>query len=401
MSEFSVLFMRNGYAILGSLCAGVFVVGTSEYSVAGLLPQLGASLGVSVGTAGQAVTAYALGVVIGGPLVAIATARLPRKGLAAGLMVLFAVGSAISAWAPTFALLLAGRVVSSLSHAAFLAVALVMAAQVVPADRVGRAIAAVASGFTVATLLGVPLGSLLGEWAGWRAPFVVLTVSALATAALLVVMLPKQPAPSTSIREELRVVTRRPVLLSIATTAVGFAGVATVFTYIAPALTALSGFSAPVVSALLFVYGVGSFAGNLAAGRLTDRSLSATVRGVFGGLAGVLAMFPIAIVWQPSAVLIVLLLGLLATATIAPLQGLILQYAGTAPTFAVTVNVGAFNLGAAAGSVLGGAIVAAGGLRWIGFAAAALSVAGLGLSYPAIPNTPRPAQTAATEPVTA
>ncbi len=386
MSEFSVLVMRKNYLILAALCAGVFVVGTSEYLIAGLLPQVGASLGVSVGTAGQAVTAYALGVVIGGPFMAMATARLPRKGLALGLMLLFAAGSAISAWAPGFAVLLVGRVVSSLSHAAFLAVALVTATQVVPPERIGRAIATVASGFTVATLLGVPLGALLGERAGWRTPFLVLTVLAVAATLLLAVVFPKQPAPQASIRDELRVVTRRPVLLTVATTAVGFAGVATVFTYIAPLLTEVGGFSAWLVSVLLLAYGAGSFAGNLAAGRLTDRSLSATVRGVFGGLIGVLAMFPIAIVWRPSAVLAVLVLGLLATATIAPLQGVILQHAGSAPTLAVAVNVGAFNLGAAAGSVIGGAIVAAGGLRWTGFAAALLSLAGLGLSYLAVPR---------------
>ncbi|MFC0534236.1 MFS transporter [Phytohabitans kaempferiae] len=393
--------MRKSYVILAALCASVFVVGTCEYLIAGLLPQVGGDLGVSVGTAGQAVTAYALGVVIGGPLVTIATARLPRKGVALGLMLLFAAGSALSAWAPVFAVLLAGRVVSSLSHAAFLALALVTATQVVPAERVGRAAATVASGFTVATLLGVPLGALLGERAGWRAPFVVLTVLALAGAALLAAVLPRQAAQRTSIREELRVVTRRPVLVTIATTAVGFAGVMVVFTYIAPLLTQVTGFTAPVVSLLLLAYGAGSFAGNLAAGRLTDWSLSATVRGVFGGLVGVLVVFPVAAVWKPSAIVAVLLLGLLATATIAPLQGLILKHAGAAPTLAVSVNVGAFNLGAAAGSALGGAIVAAGGLRWTGLAGALFSLLGLALSYLAVPrgsSTAEPAAQAAPKP---
>jgi DHA1 family inner membrane transport protein len=276
-------------------------------------------------------------------------------------------------------------VVSSLSHAAFLALALMMATQVVPPQRVGRAIATVASGFTVATLLGVPLGALFGERAGWRMPFVVLTVLALAATVLLTVVLPKQPAPRTSIRDEMRVVMRQPVLMSIATTAVGFAGVATVFTFIAPLLTQVSGFSASAVSALLLAYGAGSVVGNLAAGRFADRSLSATVRAVFGGLIGVLAVFPFVIVWQPSAILAVLVLGLLATATIAPLQGLILRQAGAAPTLAVSVNVGAFNLGAAAGSVLGGVIVTAGGQRWTGVAGAVLTLVGLTLACFVVP----------------
>lgn len=393
--------MRKSFVILAALCASVFVIGTSEFLIAGLLPQVSADLRVSVGAAGQAVTAYALGVVIGGPIVTALTIRLPRKALALGLMLLFAAGSAISALAPSYEVLLAGRVVSSLSHAAFLALALVTATSVVPAERVGTAIATVVSGFTAATLLGVPLGALFGQGAGWRAPFAVLTGLALAGTALLAVVLPRQAAQATRVRDELRVVTRRPVLLAIVTTAVGFSGVATVFTYIAPLLTRITGFTAPAVSALLLAYGAGSLVGNLAAGRFTDRAPTATVRAVFAALAGVLALTPFAVTWKPSAVLAVLALGLLATATIAPLQGLILRYASAAPTLAVAVNVGAFNLGAAAGSVIGGAVVAAGGLRWSGLAGALLSLAGLALSYLAIPRRAAAPADALTEPVSA
>ncbi|MFB4284938.1 MFS transporter [Nonomuraea sp. MTCD27] len=386
--------MRKTFATLAALCVSVFVVGTSEYLISGLLPLVGADLRISVGMAGQAVTVYALGVVVGGPLVAALTAKMPRKGLALGLMLLFAAGSAISALAPSYELLLAGRLVSSFSHAAFLALALVMATSVVPPDKTGTAISTVASGFTVATLLGVPLGALLGESAGWRTPFAVLTALALAGVVLLAAVLPKQPAPAARLRDEVRVVTRRPVLLAIATTAVGFSGVATVFTYIAPLMTRVSGFSSTAVSGLLLAYGAGSFVGNLLAGRLTDKSMSATVRGVFGGLAGVLVLIPFAAVWQPSAVAAVLALGLLSTATIAPLQGLILRHAGDAPTLAVSANVGAFNLGAAAGSAMGGVIVSAGALRWTGLVGAVLSLAGLALTYLVLPRTRATTQTA-------
>jgi MFS transporter, DHA1 family, inner membrane transport protein len=378
--------MSKSFASLAALCASVFVVGTSEYLVAGMLPEVGADLQVSQATAGQAVTAYALGVVIGGPAVTMATARLPRKGLALGLMLLFAAGSALSSLAPSFGMLLAGRVISSLSHAAFLALAVVMATSVVPEHKTGSAIATVASGFTVATLLGVPLGSLLGHAAGWRAPFAVLTALTLAAVVVLALVLPRQQAPATSLRDELRVVTRKPVLLAIATTAVGFSGVAVVFTYIAPLLTRVAGFSSAAVSALLLAYGAGSFLGNLAAGKLTDKSMSVTVRGVFGGLTGVLVAMPFAAAWQPTAVLAVLVLGLLATATIAPLQGLILHHAGAAPTLATSVNVGAFNLGAAIGSALGGLFVAADALRWTGLAGAVLSLTGLALTYLILPR---------------
>lgn len=385
--------MKKSSVILLALCVSVFVVGTSEYLISGLLPQVAGDLGVSEGAAGQTVTAYAIGVVVGGPAVTLLTARLPRKGLALGLMLLFAVGSAVSAAAGSYAMLLAGRVISSLSHAAFFALALVLATQVVPADRVGRATAAIVSGFTVATLLGVPLGALLGERTGWRTPFTVLTALSLLGTALLAAVLPRRPAETAGARTELRVLAQRPVLLAIATTAVGFAGVATVFTYIAPLLTKVAHFAALVVSVLLLAYGAGSFLGNLIAGRLTDRAPGTTLRAVFGALAGLLALTPFAMIWQPSAVAAVLLLGLLATATIAPLQGLILQHASAAPTLAVSVNVGAFQLATALGSAVGGVIVAAGGLRWTGLAGAALSALGLALSCLAAPR--RAAATAA------
>ncbi|GGY07109.1 MFS transporter [Streptomyces hiroshimensis] len=378
--------MSKSFLPLAALSASVFVVGTAEYLIAGMLPQVGSDLGISEGTAGQSVTAYALGVVIGGPAMTMLTSRLPRKRLAVGLMLLFAAGSVVCALAPTFGMLVTGRVVSSLSHAAFLAVAMVMTTGVVPPEKTGTAIATVASGFAVATLLGVPLGSLLGQSAGWRAPFWALTVLALAAAVLLAAVLPEQPAPATRLRDEVRVVTRRPVLLAIAATAVGFSGVTTVFTYLTPLLARIAHFSPAAVSGLLLAYGAGSVLGNLVAGKLTDKSLSATVRGVFGSLTGVLALVPFAVVWQPTAVLAVLGLGLLATATIAPLQGLILRYAGAAPTLAVAVNAGAFNLGAAAGSALGGVLVAAGALRWTGLAGALLSAAGLALTYLVLPR---------------
>ena len=381
--------------ILTALCASVFVVGTSEFLIAGLLTQVAGDLHVSVGAAGQTVTAYGLGVVVGGPAITLLTARLPRKALAIGLMLLFALGSAVSALARSYEVLLAGRVISSLSHAAFFALCLVLASRVVPADRVGKATAAVVSGLTVATLLGVPLGALIGERTNWRIPFVVLTILSLLATALLAVTLPRQDADSAGARAEIRVMAQRPVLLAIATTAVGFAGVATVFTFIAPLLTQVAGFTPGVVSVLLLAYGAGSFIGNLIAGRLTDRAPAGTLRGVFAALAVLLAGMPFAMEWKPSAVLAVLLLGLLATATIAPLQGLILRYAHQAPTLAVSVNVGAFQLATALGSAAGGIITSTAGLRWTGIGGAVLSALGLAISCYALPRRARTADTAA------
>jgi DHA1 family inner membrane transport protein len=378
--------MKKSIVVPAVLMVSVFVVGTSEYLIAGLLPQVAADLRVSVPTAGQAVTAYALGVVIGGPLVTILTVRLPRKGLALGLLLLFSAGNAICALAGSYELLIAGRVVASLSHAAFLTLALLLVTRVVEPRRAGTAIAAVGSGFSVATLLGVPVGVLLGEGAGWRAPFAVLAVLTLVVAGLLAAVLPRQDAPATGVRAELRTVVRPRVLLVIATTAVGLAATSTVFTYLAPALTGITGFTPAAVSILLLVYGAGSLAGGLVAGRLADRSLAVTVRGTFAGLAVVLMIFPFGLPWQASAVLAVLAFGLLTSATTPVLQSLVLRHAGDAPTLAVSVNVCAFNIGIAAGSALGGGLVAVDGLRWLGFAAAALSLAALAISYAAVPR---------------
>jgi DHA1 family inner membrane transport protein len=252
----------------------------------------------------------------------------------------------------------------------------------------------VVSGLTFATLIGVPLGAVIGEHFGWRTPFVAIAMIAAVGGALLAAVMPRQSAPATGIRDEIQVLARRPVLLAIATTAVGFAGVGTVFTYIAPLLTQVTGFAAPTVSGLLLAYGAGSVLGNLGAGRLTDISLTMTLRVVFVGLVVLLAAMPFAATWPPTAVVAVLALGLLSTATVAPLQRLLLRHASDAPTLSVAVNVGGFNLATAVGSTIGGGIVAAGALRWNGFAGAALTLLGLALSILAVsqPATPSPQQ---------
>ncbi|WP_344873109.1 MFS transporter [Nonomuraea antimicrobica] len=380
--------MKGPFAVLAALCVSIFVVGTAEYLAAGLLPQIGSDLGVSVAAAGQVVTAYALGSVIAGPLVAIATVRLPRKGLMLALMALFAAGSVVSALAPNFPMLLAGRVISSIGHATFFALALIVATGVARPGQTGSAIAAVASGLTVAGLLGVPLGSALGQGLDWRFPFAALAVLALACLALLAFVLPRVAPRPTSAAAELSVLAKRPVLVCIATTAVGFAGVGVVFTYVAPMLIQVSGFTPSMVSWLLLAYGAGSLLGNLVAGRLADRSVGATLRGVFACLTALLAVLPLAVVHKPTAAAAVLALGLLATATVAPLQSLILTRAGAAPTLAVTANVAAFMLAHAMGSVIGAGVVTAAGLRWTGLAGAVLSAAGLLLSYLAVPRRP-------------
>jgi len=378
---------RRAIPIIAGFLLCIFAIGTAELLVSGLLPQIAADVQVSVASTGQLVTAYALGVVIGGPLITVLTARMPRKGLVLGLIALFIAGSLLSAAATSYGLLVASRVLAALAQGTLFAISMVVVTTVVPPDRAGRAIAIVVSGLTVATVLGVPLGALLGQAFGWRMPFLAIAVIAAAGGAVLAVTLPRTPAPTTGARSELRVLLRRPVLLAITTTAIGFAGVGVVLTYLMPLLTQVSGFSAGMASALLLAYGAGSLLGNLAAGRLTDVSPTMTARIVFLGLTVILAVLPFAAPSQPATIVAVLAFGLLATATIAPLQGLILRHAADAPTLSIAVNVSGFNLANALGAALGGGIVAAGAVRWTGLAGAILALAGLGLSCLATSRT--------------
>ncbi|WP_166972967.1 MFS transporter [Brevibacterium atlanticum] len=368
----------------------VFCTGSAEYLVAGILPQLAADLSVSIATAGQTVTAYALGVAIGGPVVTVLTARLPRKGLALCLGLVFVAGTVVTVLAPTYALVVVGRVVSACSQATLFAIGLTTSAEIMGPGRQGQAIAIVGSGLTVATVLGVPLGAMLGGNTNWRMPFVFVAIAAIIGVGLLAAAMPRTPAPSTGVSDEIRTLLRGPVLLAVATTVIGFAGVSIVFTYLVPLLKDISGIAEVAIPGLLLAYGLGGFVGNLIAGRLADLSLSRTLVGVFCALVVTLSAFPLLARFPVPMIALVLILGLLSTATIAPLQSLVMRHTSAAPTLALAVNVGAFNLANAIGSTLGGLSVAAGLLQWGGFVGAAFAASGLILTALALRATPRP-----------
>lgn len=381
--------VRPGLALAGFVLL-VFCTASAEYLVAGVLPQLAADVSVSIAAAGQTVTAYALGVAIGGPIVTVLTAKLPRKGLAIGLGVLFIAGTVLTVLAPSLAWIIVGRVVSACSQATLFAISLTTATALLGAEKQGRAIAIVTSGLTVATVLGVPLGAFLGGGTNWRLPFAVIAAAAILGTLLLVWTMPRTPAPTTGVRDEIRALLRGPVLLAVATTVIGFAGVSVVFTYLVPLLTDVTGIAAGVIPALLLAYGIGGLIGNLIAGRLTDLSLGKTLVGVFLALVVTLAAFPLLAGYRVPMIGLVLILGLLSTATIAPLQSLVLRHAGAAPTLSLAVNVGAYNLAIAIGSALGGVGVAAGLLQWGGFGGAGFAILGLILATVALRAKPRP-----------
>lgn len=305
----------------------VFCTGTAEYLVSGVLTQIAADVSVSISAAGQIVTAYALGVAVGGPLVTAATARLPRKGLALGLGAVFIAGTTLTVLAPTYAWVIVGRVLSACAQATLFAIGLTTATAMMGPGRRGRAIAIVGSGLTIATVLGVPLGALLGGGTSWRAPFVVVVALAGLGEVLLAVAMPPAAAPATGVADEVGALARGPVLLAVSATAIGFAGVGVVFTYLVPLLTRVTGMDAGAVPMLLLAYGVGGFVGNLVAGRLADLSLSRTLAGVFLALVLTLVAIPVLAGHPAPMVGLVLVLGLLSTAMVAPLQSLVLRRA--------------------------------------------------------------------------
>ncbi|HST94906.1 MAG TPA: MFS transporter, partial [Microvirga sp.] len=277
---------------LYALTAGAFGIGVTEFVIMGLLLQVSADLGVSISAAGLLISGYALGVVVGAPLLTTLTGRWSRKTVLLALMVVFTLGNLACAVAPDYATLMAARVLTAFAHGTFFGVGSVVATSLVPADKKASAIAIMFTGLTVANILGVPFGTWLGQAYGWRATFWAVTFVGVAALAVIALFVPKdrqEIAEGGSFRDELKVLTRRPVLLGLLTTVLGYAGVFAVFTYIAPILTQITGFSEDAVSPILLVFGGGLVLGNLVGGRLADRRLMATLLGSLGLLALVLA----------------------------------------------------------------------------------------------------------------
>jgi DHA1 family inner membrane transport protein len=345
---------------LYALTVGAFGIGVTEFVIMGLLLDVSIDLGVSIARAGLLISGYALGVVVGAPLLTAMTSRWPRKAVLIGLMTIFTVGNAACALAPSYDLLMAARVLTALAHGTFFGVGSVVATGLVAPDRKASAIAAMFTGLTVANILGVPFGTWLGQQFGWRATFWVVALIGLISLAVIALLVPKdKAAPEASDwRHDLKAMARRPVLLGLLTTVLGYAGVFAVFTYIAPMLTTITGFSESAVSPILLVFGGGLVAGNLVGGRLADRHLVPTVLGTLIVLAVVLGFMTFALHDQIAAVLFVGLLGAAGFATVAPLQMLVLEKAqGAGQSLASSFNIAAFNLGNAAGAWAGGIVI--------------------------------------------
>ncbi|SMC53837.1 MFS transporter [Kibdelosporangium aridum] len=369
-------------AALLALAIGAFGIGTTEFVIMGLLPEVAATYSVSIPSAGLLISGYALGVVVGAPLLTAVGSRWSRKRLLIGLMALFIAGNVLAAIAPTYGLLMTGRIVAALSHGAFFGVGSVVAASLVAPAKQASAIAMMFTGLTVANVLGVPLGTALGQALGWRSTFWAVAILGVIGLVGIIALVPDLPKDTTTnLRHELAVFKRPQVWLALAMTALGFAGVFASFTYIAPMMTEVAGFSSGMVTWLLVLFGVGLVAGNLFGGKAADKALMPSLYGILAALAVVLAVFTFTAHAQIPAAITILLFGAAGFATVAPLQARVMDKAEGAPALASAANIAAFNLGNAGGAWLGGLAIDKGlgytAPNWIG---ALLAIAGLGVA---------------------
>ncbi|MFE5095111.1 MFS transporter [Streptomyces sp. NPDC056638] len=368
-----------------ALAVSAFGIGTTEFVMMGLLPNVADDLGTSVPTAGHLVSAYAIGVVLGAPLLTAVGSRIPRKRMLLMLMALFTVGNLASAFAPGFGWLIVGRFLAGLPHGAFFGVGAVVAAQLVSEGRRARAVATMFLGLTVANIVGVPAATLLGQHLGWRATFLVVSAIGLCAMAALARLVPYVPVDAhQGLGREIRALGNRQVLLGLLTAVLGFAGVFAVYSYLSAMTTEVMGFGESSVTLVLALFGIGMTLGALAAGPLTDRALRPTLYGSLGALAVVLVVFPFAVHVRWAALVTVVLLGGVGFMTTTPLQLLVMNKAKDAPTLASASNHSAFNLANAGGAWLGGAAISAGwGWTSPALVGAALAVAGLAVAVTA------------------
>lgn len=361
------------------LALSSFAIGTTEFVIMGLLPDVAGDLGVSIPSAGWLVTGYALGVAIGAPFMALATARLPRKAALVVLMGIFIVGNLLCAIASDYNVLMFARVVTALSHGAFFGIGSVVAAGLVAPNKRASAVALMFTGLTLANVLGVPLGTALGQAAGWRSTFWVVTLIGVVALIGLLRFLPgNRDEAKLDMMAELSAMKGAGIWLSLSMTALFAASMFTLFTYIAPLLGDVTGISPRGVTYTLLLIGLGLTVGNIIGGKLADRRLGATLVGVFAAMAVVST----ALSWTAVAVIPTeITLFLWATAAFAAVPALqinVVTFGKSAPNLVSTLNISAFNVGNALGAWIGGAVIAGGlGLTSVPLAAAVLAVLAL------------------------
>nr|WP_181697622.1 MFS transporter [Nocardia sp. GTS18] len=380
-----------------ALALGGFGIGTTEFVTMGLLPDIAAAFGISEPSAGHAVSAYALGVVVGAPLIAALCARVPRKKLLIVLMAAFTLGNAATVLAPTFGTLVVARFVSGLPHGAYFGVASLAAATLAPVGQRAKAVAAVMLGLSVANVVGVPGATWLGQHFGWRDAYVVVAFIGIATVAALWRYLPAlSDMKITNPMTELGALRRPQVLLTLAVGAIGFGGMFAVYTYIATTMTDVAGMPIGAVPIVLALFGLGMIAGNVIGGILADRGVDRSIFAAMIAMVVILAGFVLAAHNPITAAIGAFLVGASGAALAPGLQTRLMDVAADAQTLAAALNHAALNIANAAGAWLGGLVIAAGlGYTAPALVGAVLAVAGVALFTVTVllarrstPNTP-------------
>jgi DHA1 family inner membrane transport protein len=368
-----------------ALAFATFAIGTTEFIIMGILPELAHALSVSIPATGLLVSGYALGVAAGAPVLAMATSQIPRKAALLLLMSIFIVGNSWCALAPDYNWLMVARVFTSFAHGAFFGIGSVVAASLVPQAQRASAIALMFAGLALANVLGVPLGTLIGQTHGWRAAFWSVSLAGVLSASLLAVLLPScGKGDALDWRRELGVLARAQVWLALVMTVLGFGGVFVVFTYITPILVQKSGFASTSVTWLLVLFGSGLAVGNWIGGKLADRDGAHALLWLFAALVVVMAVFTQTMLARDSAAITLFVWGVVAFATVPGLQMQVMRQAADAPNLAATLNIGAFNVGNALGAWLGGVALSSGArfdtLPWL---AALMTLGAIGVAFAA------------------
>ncbi|MGO3890616.1 MAG: MFS transporter [Paenalcaligenes sp.] len=368
---------------LFALAIGAFAIGTTEFTPMGLLPVIADGVQVGIPTAGMLVSAYAIGVMVGAPVMTLLFSRFGKRGALMALMVLFTIGNLLSAFAPTYTTLLLSRLITSLNHGAFFGIGAVVAASVVPKDKQASAIAMMFMGLTIANVGGVPAATWIGQQVGWRVAFGGTAMLGLITIAALWVALPKgEPGQRPDVRRELKVLSRPEVLLAMGTTVLGAGAMFTLYTYIAPVLADITHAGPSFVAFALVLIGVGFTLGNSIGGKLADWSLDGATKLILGALTVIMVVMPFMMTTKSGAAISLVVWGAAAFGIVPPVQMRVMQAAAQAPGLASSVNVGAFNLGNAVGAALGGVVIGQGlGYVAVPLAGAVLAAGGLSLVW--------------------
>lgn len=359
---------------LYALTAAAFAIGTTEFVIMGLLPEIASDLAVSIPDAGLLVAGYALGVVVGAPILTLGTRQLERKSLLLVLMGLFILGNLTAAVAPNYTVLMIARVVAALCHGTFFGVGAVVAASLVVPERQASAIAMMFTGLALANILGVPGGTAIGQAFGWRATFwCVSAIGCAAAVAIATMIRPMQAPPATSLASEFAALASPRLWTALGTTVFGFGGVFVILTFIAPILQGATGMSPHTVAIALLVFGAGLTIGNPIGGRLADYNLMPSLIGILAVLSVLQVLFGWAMFGPVMTYAFLFFWGIAAFATIAPLQTRVVQSAPAAPALASSLNIAAFNLGNAGGALVGGMLID----RSFGFPALAIAGGGV------------------------